>query len=89
LAIGAPASRITRLVTIEVFSMVIIGAVAGLALGFWSIRYVEALLYQVKATDVSMLGLPSLMLFATAFLAAVPAAIHAVRIDPVAMLRAE
>lgn len=89
LAIGAPASRIARIVTIEVFSMVVIGAVAGLVLGFWSIRYVETLLYQVKATDVSMLALPSLILFAAAFLAAVPAAIRAVRIDPVAMLRAE
>lgn len=89
LAIGAPASRIARTVTIEVFSMVVIGAVAGLALGFWSIRYVETLLYQVKATDVRMLALPSLILFAAAFLAAVPAAIRAVRIDPVAMLRAE
>jgi predicted permease len=89
LAIGAPASRIALTVTIEVFSMVVIGAVAGLALGFWSIRYVETLLYQVKATDVGMLALPSLILFAAAFLAAVPAAIRAVRIDPVAMLRAE
>lgn len=89
LAIGAPASRIARTVTIEVLSMVVIGAVAGLALGFWSIRYVETLLYQVKATDVRMLALPSLILFAAAFLAAVPAAIRAVRIDPAAMLRAE
>jgi len=89
LAIGSPAIRIAGLVTIEVFSMVAIGAVAGLALGFWSIRYVEALLYQVKATDVSLLVLPSLILFAAAFLAAVPAAICAVRIDPVAMLREE
>jgi predicted lysophospholipase L1 biosynthesis ABC-type transport system permease subunit len=89
LAIGASGGRIVRLVTVGVFSMVAIGAIAGLALGFWSIRYVEALLYQVKATDVSMLALPSLILFAAAFLAAVPPAIRAVRIDPVAMLRAE
>ena len=75
--------------TIAVFSMVVIGAVAGLALGFWSIRYVEALLYHVKATDVSMLALLSLILFAAVFLAAAPAAIRAVRIDPIAMLRAE
>jgi len=89
LAIGASTSRIVRTVTIEVFSMVVIGAVAGLALGFWSIRYIETLLYQVKATEVSMLAVPSLVLFAAAFLAAIPAAIRAVRIDPVAMLRAE
>lgn len=89
LAIGAPAGGIARLVTVEVFSMVALGAMAGLALGFWSIRYVEALLYQVKATDASMLAIPALILFAAAFLAAVPAAIRAARIDPVAMLRAE
>jgi predicted permease len=89
LAIGAPGSRIVRLVTIEVLSMVVVGAIAGLALGFWSVRYVEALLYQVKATDASMLALPLLILFAAAFFASVPAAIRAVRIDPVAMLRAE
>ena len=69
--------------------MVVIGAIAGVALGFWSIRHVEALLYQVKATDARMLAVPSLTLFAAAFLAAVPAALRAVRIDPIAMLRAE
>jgi len=63
------------LVTLDVFSMVVIGAIAGLALGFWSIRFVEALLYQVKATDARMLALPSIILFTAAFLAAVPAAI--------------
>ena len=89
LAIGAPASRIAPLVTVEVFSMVVAGAIAGLALGFWSIRYVKALLYQVKATDAGMLTIPFLILFAAAFLAAVPAAIRALRTDPVAMLRAE
>jgi predicted permease len=89
LAIGAPARRIARLVTVEVLSMVVIGAIAGLALGFWSVRYIEALLYQVKATDIRMLAVPFLILFAAALIAAVPAAIRAVRIDPVAMLRAE
>jgi predicted permease len=87
LAIGAPAGRVARLVTMEVLSMVLIGAIAGLALGGWSVRYVEALLYQVKATDAGMLALPCLILFAAALIAAVPAAIRAVRIDPVAMLR--
>jgi len=89
LAIGAPATHIARLVTIEVFSMVVTGAIVGLALGFWSIRYIEALLYQVKATDARTLALPYLIVFAVAFLAATPAAIRAVRIDPVEMLRAE
>jgi len=89
LAVGAPATGIVRLVTLEAIYSVVIGAIAGLALGFWSIRYIDSLLYHVKGTDVSMLAVPSLILFAAAFLAAVPAAVRAVRIDPVAMLRAE
>jgi ABC-type antimicrobial peptide transport system permease subunit len=89
LAIGAPARRIAGLVTIEVLSMVVAGMVAGSALGVWSARYVEALLYEVKATDATMLGLPCAILFAAALVAAAPAAVRAVRIDPVTMLRME
>jgi predicted permease len=89
LAIGAQPGGIARLVTVDVFSMVLAGALAGLALGMASVRYIETLLYQVKATDVGVLALPSLTILAAALLAAVPAVIRAVRIDPVTMLRAE
>jgi putative ABC transport system permease protein len=43
----------------------------------------------VKTTDPAVLAFPSLIILATALLAAVPAVIRALRIDPVAMLRAE
>ena len=69
--------------------MVLLGAMAGLALGFGSVRYIESLLYQVKATDVGALTIPSLTIVAAAIVAAVPAVIRAVRIDPAAILRAE
>jgi hypothetical protein len=69
--------------------MVLAGALPGLALGMASLRYIETLLYQVKPTDLAMLAIPSLIIFAAALLAAVPAVVHAVRIDPVTMLRAE
>jgi putative ABC transport system permease protein len=89
LAIGAPAAGIARLVTIDVFTMVLAGALAGLALGMASVRFLETLFYQVKSTDVGMLMIPSLALFAAAFLASLPPVIHAVRIDPVETLRSE
>jgi len=89
LAIGAPAAGIARLVTINVFTMVLAGAFAGLALGIASVRFLEALFYQVNATDVRMLMIPSLALLAAALLASLPAVIHAVRIDPVETLRSE
>ena len=69
--------------------MVGAGAVAGLALALLSVRYIESLLFQVKATEaVSLIG-PVLVLFAAAVLASLPAALSAVRIDPLQMLRAE
>jgi len=89
MAIGAQAGDIARRVTADVFSMVLAGALAGLALGMASVRYIETLFYQVKATDLGVLAAPSLIIVGVALLAALPAVIRAVRIDPVAMLRAE
>jgi predicted permease len=89
LAIGAPAAGIARLITIDVFTMVLVGAVIGLAIGMASVRYIETLFYQVRANDASMLLLPALSLFAAALLASLPAVLQAVKIDPVNTLRSE
>jgi predicted permease len=89
MALGARASHIARRVTADIFSMVIVGALAGLALGFASVRYVESLLYQVKPADPRMLALPALTILAAALVAALPPVIRAVRIDPALTLRAE
>jgi hypothetical protein len=76
-------------VTADVLAMVVAGAILGVALGLASARYLESLLFQVKATDLRVLALPALTIAAAALLAALPAVIRAVGIDPVAMLRAE
>jgi predicted permease len=89
MALGAQAGDVARRVTVEVFSMVLAGALAGLALGMASARYIEALLYQVKPTDPAMLALPSLAILAAALLAALPPVIHAVQTDPLTVLRSE
>jgi predicted permease len=89
MALGAQAGDVARRVTVEVFSMVLAGALAGLALGLASVRYVEALLYQVKPSDPAMLALPSLAILAAALLAALPPVIRAVQTDPLTVLRSE
>jgi predicted permease len=89
LAIGAPGAAIARLVTMDVLAMVIAGALAGFALGLASVRYIETLFYQVKASDVRMLALPALAVFFAVLLASLPAVLRAVRIDPVDTLRSE
>jgi predicted permease len=89
MALGAPAGDVARRVTADVFSMLLAGAVAGLALGVASARYIEALLYQVRPTDPGMLALPALTILAAALLAALPPVIRAVHIDPATTLRDE
>jgi predicted permease len=89
IAVGAQAGGIARLVTWEVFSMVLVGAAVGIGLGMMSVRYIESLFYQVKATDLQMLAVPSLAILAGALVAALRPVIQAVRIDPASMLRAE
>jgi ABC-type antimicrobial peptide transport system permease subunit len=66
-AIGARSLDIARRVTLEVFAMVFLGAAAGLGLGVASARYIESLLYQVKAADLGSLALPSLAILGAAY----------------------
>jgi predicted permease len=89
IAVGARAGVVARLVIADILSMVIVGAIAGLALGMASVRYIESLFYQVKASDPAMLALPALTMLAVTLLAGLPAAVRAVRIDPASLLRAE
>lgn len=89
IALGARSGEVARRVTAELFAMLVLGAATGLIAGLASRRYFEGLLYQVDTADPAMLGLPVLTIFAAALLAALPAVIRAVRIDPAVMLRAE
>jgi putative ABC transport system permease protein len=69
--------------------MVLIGAAAGCALGMASVRYIEPLLYEVHPTELVVLLIPALAMLAVALVAAIPAVIHAVKIDPAVLLRTE
>jgi predicted permease len=89
MAIGAQAGSILRLVTVEIFLMVLAGALVGGALGKASVPWIEALLYQVTPGDLRSLALPSLTILTAGLLAALPPLVRAVHIDPVDVLRAE
>jgi predicted permease len=89
IAIGAQATDIAGRVITDVFAMVLAGLSAGIISGIASIRFVETLLFEVKATDVGVLALPAVTILAVSLLAAMPAVARAVRIDPAAMLRSE
>ena len=59
-----------RGVIVNVLGMVLAGALSGVALAMALVRHIEALLYQVKATDLGVLELPSLTMLAAALVAA-------------------
>ncbi len=65
LAVGAPRAGIARLLIAEMLFMATVGAVAGMGLGLVSARYLESLLFRVKAGDPVMLVLPSLVIGGT------------------------
>jgi putative ABC transport system permease protein len=89
IAIGAPVSEIARQVTLSLFATVVLGATAGGALGLLLEPYIKGLLYEVKRSDLGILGMPSAMIVMITLLTAIPAVIRGIRIDPVEMLRSE
>ncbi len=89
MAIGAQAGDVAWRVTADVLGMVLIGAVVGVGLGITSGRFIATLLYEVKTTDAGILAIPALTICVLALLAALPAVIRAVRIDPAVTLRVE
>jgi predicted permease len=88
-AVGAQPGRIARLLVAGVFGMVVAGLAVGVALGLGVGRYLEALLFGVKAGDAMAMAGPVGVMMGVAVLAAAPAVARAWRIDPVEMLRAE
>jgi putative ABC transport system permease protein len=89
IAIGAQATDIARRVIFDVLAVVLAGSIFGIVLGIASVRFIESLLFEVKATDAGALALPTVTMLAVALLAALPAVVRAVRIDPITMLRSE
>jgi ABC-type antimicrobial peptide transport system permease subunit len=89
LAIGARPGDIAIGVTSQILVMSLFGALGGLGLGLALARSIETLFFGVTPTDSAMLALPALTIAAAVTAAALPAVIRALRIDPVAMLRAE
>jgi hypothetical protein len=89
IALGARPTQVVHQVATGLLGMVSLGLLLGLAGGVACGRFVESLLFEVKATDIQSVATPVLTLLGTALLAALPPAIRAVRIDPAQTLRTE
>lgn len=89
MAIGAKSAAIARGLILRLVALVVAGSLVGTMLGLALVRFIQTLLFEVKATDAGMLALPMATILSVALLAAAPAIVRAVRIDPARMLRLE
>lgn len=89
LAVGAQPRGLVTLLMREGVSLVIVGVVIGLLLGFGSAQVLRSLLYGVGAGDpLTFVGAPLLLMLVGALAAFLPAR-RASRVDPASVLRAE
>jgi putative ABC transport system permease protein len=89
LALGARPLQVMGLVISEVGSVTVIGLVVGIAGGIASARFITALLYQVKASDMWSIAVPLACLVLACALSALLPAVRSTRVDPTTALRYE
>jgi hypothetical protein len=88
-ALGARPVNVVRRVAGAAVGMVCLGLALGSVGGVAAGRVIQALLFEVKATDPEAIAIPVLTLLAAAFIAALPPALRAAGIDPAETLRSE
>jgi putative ABC transport system permease protein len=89
MALGAASRGIAILVARQAITRALLGVLVGFGFGVGAARYIQSLLYDVKATDVLMLIAPGITILLVALAAAAPAMLRATRVDPAVTLRSE
>jgi len=87
MAIGANAGDIVWMVLRETFGLVAIGIVTGIPIALGVSRYVESLLYNLRATDAPTIAVVILLMVAIALIAAIAPSRRAATVDPLRALR--
>jgi len=89
LALGATGGDVRRLVLGEGLRLAVGGALAGLAMAWTTTRVLKGMLFETEPLDPWTLTAAALLLVAAAVLATWLPARRAMRVDPIAVLRAE
>jgi predicted permease len=88
-ALGAPRSRIARLVVAQAAVLALIGAAVGLLAAHRAARLLGSMLYGVAANDPWSFAAGGAVLLLTALIAALVPTRRALRVDPLVAMRAE
>ncbi len=89
MAVGAEAADVVRMVMRRSLALAVAGIAIGLAASLYLTRYIQSLLFGVKATDAVAFAGAAMVLLAVALLAGFLPARRASRIHPAAVLRSE
>ena len=89
IALGAPRSRIVRLVVGSGMRVVVTGVVIGGALALWAGRWVATLLFHESPADPAVYAVVAAVLVGVALVATAVPALAASRVDPNVALRAD
>jgi putative ABC transport system permease protein len=89
MALGAEARDVVQMVMRRSLALSLAGIAAGVGASFYLTRFLESLLFGIKATDAPAFAAAGAVLLAVALLAGYLPARRASRIDPAAVLRSE
>jgi len=88
-ALGARPLGVVAMVLSETGRVTLVGLVLGLAGGIFASRFIAALLYDVRPSDIWSIAMPLLTLLIVCSLSALLPALRAARVDPTTTLRHE
>jgi putative ABC transport system permease protein len=89
MALGAQHGQILRMVLSDALRLVLIGVLVGLPVAWWASRFIEKLMFGLRANDVATLLGAAGSLSAVAIVAALVPAHRAAHVDPMVALRYE